>query len=78
MEIHRKRRIYGATNPEIRSRHGSKIHFNKEFRGLLDFLQTAGVHLNAYALNDFAELYEERVGQSRRHSLLNVKIVRKK
>lgn len=54
------------------------IQFNKGFLGLKSILDIVGVSRGNKTLKGFTELDFERVYESQRHSLTNVKIVRKK
>ncbi|GFT86346.1 cullin-4A [Trichonephila clavipes] len=45
------------------------IQFNKDFRELLDVLNQAQVEVGANTERDFSQLDEERVSESKRHSL---------
>ncbi|GFU72809.1 uncharacterized protein TNCV_3712321 [Trichonephila clavipes] len=58
--------------------HMAAIQFNKGFRGLLDVLNQAQVQVGANTEKGFAQLDEERVSESKRHSLSEVKTLRKK
>ncbi|GFV46430.1 hypothetical protein TNCV_3233191 [Trichonephila clavipes] len=54
------------------------IQFNKGFRGFLDVLNQAQVQVGANTEKGFAQLDEDRVSESKRHSLSEVKTSRKK
>ncbi|GFU72238.1 uncharacterized protein TNCV_625881 [Trichonephila clavipes] len=58
--------------------HVALIQFNKGFRGLLDALNRAQVQVGANTEKAFAQLDEERVSESKRHPLSEVKTSRKK
>ncbi|GFT98066.1 uncharacterized protein TNCV_3362721 [Trichonephila clavipes] len=58
--------------------HMAVIKFNKCFRGLLDVLNQAQVQVGANTERCFAQLDEERVSESKRHSLSEVKTSREK
>ncbi|GFV35537.1 uncharacterized protein TNCV_3205681 [Trichonephila clavipes] len=53
------------------------IQFNKGFRELLVVLNRAQVQVGANTVRGFAQLDEERVNESKRHSLSDVKTSRK-
>lgn len=54
------------------------IQFNSGFHGLLDILKQLGVIPGDFTVKGFAELDQDRVSESKRHSQPNVKITRKK
>ncbi|GFV78900.1 uncharacterized protein TNCV_4080001 [Trichonephila clavipes] len=58
--------------------HMTLTQFNNGFRGLLDVLNQAQVQVGANTEKSFAQLYEECVSESKRHSLSEVKTSRKK
>ncbi|GFV75790.1 uncharacterized protein TNCV_1757181 [Trichonephila clavipes] len=58
--------------------HIAVIQFNKCFRGLLDVLNQAQVQVGANTEKGFDQLDEQRVSESKRHSLSEVKTSRKK
>ncbi|GFY07951.1 hypothetical protein TNCV_2579831 [Trichonephila clavipes] len=45
------------------------IQFNKGFRGLLDVLNQAQIQVGVNTVSGFAQLDEERINESKRHSL---------
>ncbi|GFU45588.1 hypothetical protein TNCV_4494461 [Trichonephila clavipes] len=45
------------------------IQFNKGFRGLLDVLNQAQIQVGVNTVSGFAQLDEERITESKRHSL---------
>ncbi|GFU59635.1 uncharacterized protein TNCV_3186061 [Trichonephila clavipes] len=57
--------------------HMAVIQFNKGFQGFLDVLNQAQVQVGANTERGFAQLDEERVSESKRHSLSEVKTSRK-
>ncbi|GFS29931.1 hypothetical protein TNIN_483601 [Trichonephila inaurata madagascariensis] len=68
----------GNLSRKILGAHMAVIQFNKGFRGLLDVLNQAQVQVDANTEKGFAQLDEERVSESKRHSLSEVKTSRKK
>ncbi|GFS72583.1 uncharacterized protein TNCV_4135861 [Trichonephila clavipes] len=58
--------------------HMAVIQFNKGFRGLLDVLNQAQIQVGVNTVSGFAQLDEERINESKRHSLSEVKTSRKK
>ncbi|GFU58396.1 uncharacterized protein TNCV_58081 [Trichonephila clavipes] len=58
--------------------HMAVIRFNKGFRGFLDVLSQVQVQVGANTEKGFAQLDEERVSESKRHSLSEVKTSGKK
>ncbi|GFY36405.1 hypothetical protein TNCV_3451081 [Trichonephila clavipes] len=54
------------------------IQFNKGFRPLLDVMNQAQVQVGANTEKNFAQFDEERVSESKRHSLSEAKTSRKK
>ncbi|GFU86786.1 uncharacterized protein TNCV_477731 [Trichonephila clavipes] len=49
--------------------HMAVIQFNKGFRGLLDVLNQAQIQVGVNTVSGFAQLDEERINESTRHSL---------
>ncbi|GFY02785.1 uncharacterized protein TNCV_3506651 [Trichonephila clavipes] len=58
--------------------HMAVIQFNKGLRGMLDVLDHAQIQVSANTEKGSAQLDEERVSESKRHSLSEVKTSRKK
>ncbi|GFU72421.1 uncharacterized protein TNCV_933721 [Trichonephila clavipes] len=58
--------------------HMAVIQFNKGFRGLLDVLNQAQIQVGVNTVSGFAQLDEERINESKRHSLSEVKTSEKK
>ncbi|GFY06665.1 hypothetical protein TNCV_3525211 [Trichonephila clavipes] len=67
-----------VNNNRMQRAHMTVIQFNKGFRGLLDVLNQTQVQVGVNTVRGFTQIDEERVNESKRHSLREEKNSRKR